>query len=380
MSNIAFKRDIEDPKTIEDFAGLVQSRERLNLLLVLTVADIRAVGPRTWNAWKASLLRELYWRCEEVLTGGLAAEGRQARVKAAKAALAEALAPWPQQELKAHLRRGYPSYWLSCDTDTHVRHARLVREAEKNDHKLSVDCRIDHYREVTEVTVYTADHPGLFSRIAGAIAVAGASIDAARIFTLSNGKALDTFWVRSAQGGPFDRPDQLARLSAAIEMALDGRMKPTQELAARRSKIPSRLSVFKVPPRVLIDNKASRRYTVIEVNGRDRPGLLHQVTLAITRLNLIIHSAKISTFGERVVDVFYVQDPLGDKVTRDHRILAVRKKLLAALEDPECAPAKPKAKPAADKPRKEAPKRRSASSNGGEKSAGKGRTETATPA
>ena len=376
MSNTAFKRDIDDHKTIEDFAGIVQSLERLRLLLVLTVADIRAVGPGTWNAWKAALLRDLYWRTEDVLTGGFEAKGHEVRIRAAKQALTEALSDWPKKEIETHLRRGYPSYWLSCDLDTHERHARMVRAAELQKRSLIVDWRIDRYREVTEVTIYTADHPGLFSRIAGAMAVAGASIDAARIFTLSNGKALDTFWIRSAQGGAFDRSDHLARLASAIEKALDGRLKVDQELAARRSKIPSRLAVFKVPPRVLIDNKASRRYTVIEINGRDRPGLLHQVTWALTRLNLIIHSARISTFGERVVDTFYVRGPLDDKIEDERRQSAIRKKLLAALEDPDCAPAKEK-KPAA-RPRKAAAKRRAAA--GKAKPAAKRRGESATTA
>ena len=368
MSNTAFKRDIDDHKTIEDFAGLVQSMERLRLLLVLTVADIRAVGPGTWNAWKAALLRDLYWRTEEVLAGGFEAKGHGARIKAAKQRLAEALSDWPKKDIEAHLRRGYASYWLSCDAETHERHARLLRSAETEKRALTVDWRIDRYREVTEVTIYTADHPGLFSRIAGAMAVAGASIDAARIFTLSNGKALDTFWIRSAQGGAFDRPDHLARLAAAIEKALDGRLKVKQELAARVSAIPSRLSVFKVPPRVLIDNKASRRYTVIEINGRDRPGLLHQVTRALTRLNLIIHSARISTFGERVVDTFYVRGPLGDKIEDERRLMSIRRKLIAALEDPDCAPAKPK--PAAAKPRKAVAKGRAGSRKAAAKAEG----------
>ncbi|MEQ9125078.1 MAG: bifunctional uridylyltransferase/uridylyl-removing protein, partial [Alphaproteobacteria bacterium] len=139
------------------------------------------------------------------------------------------------------------------------------------------DTRIDRYRQATEVTVYTADHPGLFSRIAGAMAVAGASITAARIFTLSNGMALDSFYVEDANGGAFDQPGKLARLTSAMEQALAGRLKPLQELKAQQSPIPSRFKVFKVRPRVLIDNKASRSHTVIEVNGRDRPGLLYLV-------------------------------------------------------------------------------------------------------
>jgi [protein-PII] uridylyltransferase len=307
-----------------------------------------------WNAWKAALLRDLYWRTESQLSGGLAAEGRDARVKAAKEELKERLkdAGWSAKDIAAHLRRGYPSYWSGLDGESHLRHARLVREAEASGAPLTIDTRIDRYRQATEVTVYTPDHPGLFSRIAGAMAVSGASITAARIFTLSNGMALDSFYVEDAHGGAFDQPGKLARLSAAIEQSLAGRLRPLQELQAQQSPIPSRFKVFKVSPRVLIDNKASRSHTVIEVNGRDRPGLLYLVTTTLTRLNLMIKSARIATYGERAVDAFYVQDALGMKIESKQKLRAIEKKLLAVLEDGECAPA---AKPARKPPARKAP-------------------------
>jgi [protein-PII] uridylyltransferase len=364
MSDTAIKRDLTDPQTISDFAALIQSPERLRLLLVLTVADIRAVGPNVWNAWKAALLRDLYWRTEEALTGGVSEDSRKARVEAAQNDLRAKLTDWPEADIAAHLARGYASYWLSVDGETHLRHARLVRAAEARQAPLTVDTRIDHYREVTEVTVYTADHAGLFSRIAGAMAVAGASIDAARIFTLANGMALDTFYVRDGVGGPFDRPDQLARLSAAIEQTLAGRLKPAQELARRRSPLPSRLRVFKVTPRVLIDNKASARDTLIEVNGRDRTGLLYDVTRALSKLNLMINGARIATFGERAVDVFYVQDALGDKIEAPAKLKRMRERLVEALADGEGKPAEPaqaaKKSPAQKKPPAKSPDRKAA--------------------
>ena len=369
MSNTAFKRDLSDPKTIEDFAALVQSPERLRMLLVLTVADIRAVGPNVWTAYKAALLRDLYWRTEEVLSGGVAEENRKARIARAKeelagalgGALAGALGGWTKKDIKAQLARGYGPYWLSVDRDTHRRHAELVREAERTGCPLTVDTRIDRYREVTEVTVYTADHPGLFSRVAGAMAVAGASIDAARIFTLANGMALDTFYVRNAIGGPFDRPEHLARLKRAVEQTLAGSLKPWQELARRKSQIPSRLRVFQVTPRVLIDNKASARDTVIEVNGRDRPGLLYDLTRALSKLQLMIHGARIATYGESAIDVFYVQDALGDKIESTARLARIRARLLEALGAPEGAvTAKAPAKKPAEKPKPAAKAKRKA--------------------
>ncbi|SDG18318.1 UTP--GlnB (protein PII) uridylyltransferase, GlnD [Limimonas halophila] len=332
MPQVAFKRDLEEPQTIRDFAATVQSLERLRLLVCLTVADIRAVGPNVWTDWKAALLRDLFWNTEDELSGGFRAESRDTRVRHAKDDLTARLSDWSPDALAAHLSRPYPAYWLAWDAETHERHARLVHEADASGRHLTVDTRVDGYRGVTEVTVYTADHPGLFSRIAGALAVAGASITGARIFTLTTGMALDTLWVTDANGGPFDDPEKLAALPETVERTLAGRIKPMQELAARRTGIPSRYAVFTVPPRVFVDNNLAPRHTVIEVDGRDRPGLLHELTQTLTRLNLMIHQARIATYGERVVDVFYVEDVLGGQVSHDSKIKRIRERLIAVLE------------------------------------------------
>jgi [protein-PII] uridylyltransferase len=334
MSNTAFKRDIDDPQTIRDFVEKVQSPERLKLLLVLTVADIRAVGPKTWNGWKAALLRELYNRAFDVMSGGLVAEARDARIAAAQAAVRQLLPEFREEDFAAFVSRGYPFYWLSFDAQTHARHARLIREAERIAAPLTVDKRVDVRRSVTEVTLYTADHPGLFSRIAGALAVSGANIVDARIMTMANGMALDTFWVQDASGGAFDRPDKLARLAVLFENVLSGRLKPHVELR-RPAAVPSRTRVFEVTPRVLVDNKASASHTVVEINGRDRPGLLFELTRALTGINLQISSAKISTYGEKVVDVFYVKNIFGLKVEHEGKLREIRETLLAVLAEPE---------------------------------------------
>lgn len=339
MSNVAFKRDLSDPKTIGDFVAIVQSPERLRLLLALTVADIRAVGPNVWNNWKAALLRELYYAANEVMSGGLLTEGREARVAAAQEALRDGLPDWDAIDVTAHVARGYPSYWLSLDAATHIRHARLVREADRDQRLLTVDTRIDRARAVTEVTVYTDDHPGLFARLTGAMGLVGANIVDAKIFTLTDGRALDTFWIQDADGGAFERPDRLARLAVVVEQTLLGEVRPRAQLD-RESAIPSRTRVFTVAPRVLIDNGASTNHTIIEVNGRDRPGLLHDVTRTLSGLGLQISTAKISTFGERVVDVFYVKDVFGLKVTHEDRLAHIRSSLLAALKDPRSGKAK----------------------------------------
>ncbi len=332
MSNTAFKRDIDDAQTIRDFAARVQSPERLKLLLILTAADIRAVGPKVWNGWKATLLRELYYRAVEEMSGGLVADSRDQRIAAAQQAVKALLPDFSTVEIEAFLAKGYPSYWLSFDTETQARHARLTREAERSQAPLTVDTRVDAHRAVTEVTLYTADHAGLFSRIAGALALAGANIVDAKILTLTNGMALDTFTVQDQSGGAFDRPDKLAKLAVLFESVLSGRIKPHLELA-KPGAIQSRTRVFTVPPRVLIDNKASLTHTVIEVNGRDRPGLLFEVTRALTTLNLQISSAKISTYGEKVVDVFYVKDLFGYKVEHEQKLRDIRERLTEVMAE-----------------------------------------------
>jgi [protein-PII] uridylyltransferase len=336
LSQTAFKRDIDDPKTILDLADTIQSPERLRLLLVLTVADMRAVSAKVWNGWKATLLRELYARVAEVLAGGLATTERDVRVARAREAASSLLVGWPEADIEWFTALGYPGYWLSFDPETHARHARLIRDAERRSAPLTVDTQPLPARAVTEVTVYAADHAGLFSKIAGALAVAGASIVDARIHTLTNGMALDTFWVQDAGGGAFDAPHRLARLAALIEQALSGRIRLATEIRkASGILLGRRMRAIHVPPRVVIDNRASNTHTVLEVNGRDRPGLLHDVTAAISEQGLQIASAHVTTYGVRAVDVFYVKDVFGLKVENERKLAQLREALLAALTPPE---------------------------------------------
>jgi len=331
MSNTAFKRDVNDPKTVEDFVKIVQSPERLRLLLVLTVADIRGVGPHVWNGWKAQLLRDLYYRADEVLAGDSGRRGTAGRIDAAKRRLAAALPDWSEAEIDDHTALGYPAYWLAFDTATHVRHARMVRAATRDGAHLAVDTRVDPAREVTEVTVYATDHPGLFSRIAGAMAATGANVVDARIFTLSNGMALDTFMIQDENRTAFDRPDRIAKLVSAIERALGGTLRVDKALDARKPTLGGRTRALKVPPRVLIDNKASVTHTVVEVNGRDEPGVLWRMTRALAGVGVQIHSASISTYGERFVDVFYLKDVFGLKIDSKSKLEDIRRVLFAAL-------------------------------------------------
>jgi [protein-PII] uridylyltransferase len=199
------------------------------------------------------------------------------------------------------------------------------------------------------MTIYAPDHPGLFAQIAGAMSLSGASIVGAKVVTLANSMALDVFHIQDLAGLPFDSEDRLKRLADRIDAAVAGKLQPARELQNMRSRaLPSRTRVFKVPPRVIFDNKASAGHTVIEVNGRDRPGFLHDVTSTLTAQGLQIVSAHISTYGERVVDVFYVKDVFGLKVEHEQKLQRIEEALLEAIAPPEeRSPQKTEAEPAA---------------------------------
>ena len=332
MSNTAFKRDLADFKTILDFVEAVRSPERLRLLLVLTVVDIRAVGPGIFTQWKAQLLRDLYEAAEEVLRLGHKQTGRTERIAAKQATLSGMLG-WGPDRFAALTRRFFDPYWIAEAPEALAVNARLVDAADAAGEALAVATTVDPDKGTTLVSVYAADHPGLFYRIAGAISLAGANILDARIHTTRDGMALDNLVVQDPLGGPFDEPDRLARLKSTIQEVLAGRVRLADRLAAR-PLTRRRAEVFNAEPNVLIDNRASNRYTVVEVNALDRPALLYALTYALFQARITIHSAHIATYGERAIDVFYLTDLTGEKIDNGPRLKALEKKLLAIAASP----------------------------------------------
>jgi [protein-PII] uridylyltransferase len=289
MSDTAQRRDLSDPKTVRDFVGVVQSPEMLRLLLVLTVADIRAVGPGVWNGWKGQLLRELYVEAEALMAGGDMTPARAARVERAKSVLADRLSDIPAPARERALSRHYDGYWLAFDDDTHERHARMTSSAEAKGELLTLAAESHPTRSVTELVVHTPDHPGLFSQLAGAIAVSGGSIVDAKAFTTVDGFAIDVFSVQDAEGGAFGDPSRIERLRQTITKTLTSEISPREIMAARPKK--KRTEAFRVKGRVNFDNDASATSTVLEVEGADRPGLLYDVAQAIFESRLSISSA-----------------------------------------------------------------------------------------
>jgi [protein-PII] uridylyltransferase len=310
----------------------------MKLLTLLTTADIRAVGPGVWNGWKAQLLRTLYYETEPVLTGGFSEVNRAQRVAMAQAELRAELKDWPPERIDAYIARHYPAYWLKVDLPHRVAHARFVRATEDTGKTLATTFAFDHTRGATEVTVLAPDHPWLLSTLAGACAATGANIVDAQIFTTTDGRVLDTVSISREFDQDEDESRRAGRVAETIEKALSGTLK-LPEVVARRSAAKSRLKPFSVEPDVTINNQWSNRYTVIEVTGLDRPGLLYELTATLSKLSLNITSAHVATFGERVVDVFYVTDLLGAKIDSPTRAMAIRR-ALSQLFAPAQSPAK----------------------------------------
>ncbi|QDC01897.1 [protein-PII] uridylyltransferase [Mesorhizobium sp. 8] len=344
MSMTAQTRDLNDRKTITDFADVVQSVERLKLLLILTVCDIRGVGPGVWNGWKGQLLRNLYYETELLLTGGFSELSRAERAVAARENLAGALAAWPEAERRRIVRLHYENYLLTVDLADQLRHAEFIREADAAGRKLATMVKTHQFEAVTEITVLAQDHPRLLSVIAGACAAAGGNIVDAQIFTTSDGRALDTILINREFEHDEDERRRAMRVGKLIEDMLSGKAF-LPEMIATRTRPKRGQKVFRIPPRAAIRNALSNRFSVVEVEGLDRPGLLSEITGTLSDLSLDIASAHITTFGEKVIDTFYVTDLTGQKIEGAAREKAIRQRLIATLEG---KPATARAKAAAE--------------------------------
>ncbi len=328
MSETSQMRDLNDFKTILDFTQIVQSPERLKLLLILTVADIRAVGPGVWNGWKGQLLRTLYFEAEPLLSGGHSTSTRKDRVLEAQAAFFAKLPNITDDQHKKISGRHYDPYWLNVATARQLRHHGLMARMVPGE--ILTDVVTDQFSGITEITVFTPDHPRLLALITGACAAAGGNILGAHIFTTTDGMALDTILLTREFKSDDDENRRASRICDSIKRVLQGEIRLREELS-RVQQMPERAKAFTVAPRVVVDNVSSNKNTIVEVNGLDRVGLLHALTDALFHLNLNIASAHITTFGEKAVDVFYVTDLTGAKITNEDRTARIEKALIDVL-------------------------------------------------
>ena len=339
MSDVAQRRDLSDPRTLADFAAAVQSQERLDHLFVLTEVDIKAVGPGVYNGFKAQLLNELYAETQAIFNSVNTLIDRGERVMGAQQAFVAALdLDWQKAKINRYLARHADAYWLSFPTDVQIHHAELIDTM--GDKPLQLDIIADPVRDCSEITVICQDHAGLFARLSGACALAGLSILDARITTTTDGLAIDTMHVQCSEvgRGPLDAP-RAARVCRSIEDALAGAViVPEQMEAQMHGMMPARqIEAFDLTPQVNIDNDLSDKATVIEVSGLDRPGLLYALVRQLFNLNVSVQAARIATFGERAVDVFYVTGLTGDKITRSDKRKQLREELLAVIDNPVAA-------------------------------------------
>jgi [protein-PII] uridylyltransferase len=329
MSDMAQKRDIADPRTVRDFAKAVQTVKRLDLLCVLTVCDIRGVGPNTWNNWKAVLIRGLYRQTKKALETGLEDLNRANRGDEAKKTLRAALADWPRKDLQTETARHYPPYWQGLHITAHVVFAQLLRDIK--DGEIRIDLHPDEDRDATRACFVMADHPGIFARLAGALALVGANVVDARSYTTKDGYVTDAFWIQDAEGNPYDAA-RLPRLRQMISKTLKGEILAREALKSR-DKVKKRERAFKVPTHITFDNDGSEIYTIIEVDTRDRPGLLYDLARSLAESNVYIANAVIATYGEQVVDTFYVKDMFGLKYYTESKQRTLEKRLRLAIAE-----------------------------------------------
>lgn len=327
MSDVAQKRDISDLRTVQDFATQVKSVTRLKLLLVLTVCDIRGVGPDVWNNWKAMLLRQLYAATHDLLTGGAQAQSQSQREAEAHENLAKALKSWTKTEITVELERHYTPYWLGLDLSIQKVFARLIKKL--GDEPFISDIKAEEGRDATRACFVMHDHPGLFSRLAGALALVGANVVDARTYTSSDGLATAVFWIQDSEGAPYEK-SRLTRLRKMIARTLGGEV-ITRDALKPRDVIKLRERDFKVPTTISFDNEGSELYTIIEVDTRDRPGLIHDIARTLSANGISIASAIIATYGEQAVDTFYVKDLFGLKMHSLEKRTALEKKLYKAI-------------------------------------------------
>ena len=335
ISHVAFKRDLQDPNTIIDLKKRIQSPELLKLLYVLTVADITAVGPEIWNSWKDNLLKIVYNETLMEINGGGDIKSRTVVEDSAKTKLRKSLSDWSDQEFEKYINRFFSYYWTNINFDVHLHHAKLIRDADSKDLKIKIDIENLDDQGVTEISIYTQDHLGLFARTCAGLALAGTSVQDARIVTTKDGMTVNTFLIRSANSFSFiEDKNRISTLEDTIRKTISEERDPKILIKEFKSiQIPSRKDSFIIEPRVLIDNLSSKTHTLIEINSKDKIGLLHTLASELFLMGLHISTARISTYGVRVVDVFYIKNMTGGKITEKDKIDVIKSKLMKAINE-----------------------------------------------
>ncbi len=328
MSDIAQRRDLSDTQTIQDFVNIVQNSERLKHLYVLTIADIRAVGPGTWNSWKAQLMRTLYDETDTVLTAGGRTNIQQNRVMHAKQNFIRHVTNTQnptvtQAQIDRFIARQQDSYWLGIAMEEQIIHMRLLETQAEQD--IIIDIHANNAKTVSIVTLICPDRAGLFAQLAGAVALSGSNILDARIATTRDGFALDTLYLQTTENKILTTA-QKQQLIQKLKETVSHNINPAT-IIRQANPVSSRMKAFDIAPKVDINNNMSQHASVIEISTRNRQALLYDLSCVLFKANITILSARVASFGERAVDIFYVQNKAGQKITNANQ----RAKLIAKL-------------------------------------------------
>ncbi|MGO4688970.1 [protein-PII] uridylyltransferase [Brevundimonas sp. 2YAF1] len=297
MSDYAQKRDVSDPSTVRAFAEAVGDPERLRMLMVLTVADIRAVGPGVWNGWKGQLMRALFEATEALFRGDAVTRENP---------LAD--------------------------------HPALVERARREGAAVEALAAEGPLESTARVAVAAWDRPGLFADLAATLALAGADVVGARLATAEDGTALDVFEIQDGAGEPYGQREP-RRLAILVKALVRAAQKGARASAVETPRVSARRAVFEVRPVVWIDVEAGTSAVVVEVSGADRPGLLADLARTISAHGYSTRSAHVASFGERAVDGFYITDADGGKPTDGARLAALKTALIAVLDRAPQGPA-----------------------------------------
>ena len=335
MSKTAFRYELGDPKVIKNFAKQVRSIDKLKSLLALTVADIRGVGPDVWNDWKGALIKELYIKTYDLLKPPQEISKITEPLKSSKELLIRYLNNKGVNDLdiKTYCSKFYNNYWGTFNLPSVVNHYEIFTSMKNYSKKLEVYLSNDSKFKATELLVITPDHHGLFSQISGLVASSGYDIVSAKIITRSDGYALDTFFLQNKERKPISDINLRKKLIETITKGLEGNFNIEKALNIKWKEIPARFRAVKAPIRVIIDNKTSDQYTILDIKCKNAPGVLYKITKIITSLGLQINTANVSTYGDRVVDIFYLKNAFGSKVDDNTTIEKVKNSILEELKD-----------------------------------------------
>ena len=335
MSKTAFRYELGDARVIKSFVDKVKSVERLKLLLVLTVADIKGVGPEIWNDWKGSLITELYSKSFDMLQKDNVNELIKTPKKSFENFLVEN--GLTNSDAKQYCSYYYDNYWEIFNLSRIINHYEIFRNMYKDSKKFKVHLFDESKLKATELLVIAPDHHGLFSLISGLVSASGYDVVNAKIITRSDGYALDTFFIQNKNRQPIIEEHSKKKLLKVISQGLEGNFNVEKALNKRWEEIPARFRAIKAPTRVIIDNNMSDEYSILEIKCKNAPGVLYRITKVITSLGLQINTANVSTYGDRVVDIFYIKDAFGLKIDNNESMDKVKMSILKILEETDPA-------------------------------------------